>query len=360
MSNDPRLNQIQKLQMALQLLGEHTELRQELIQWIKTIEPCLNYTGSIREDITGPIVDALHTENDVYRKTLLDGTVFEFLFRTKIARDFLLAKPEHPSHVWEPQTTRLLHYLADCKPSGDILVGGAYFGDHAISLGVMLRNSVRKVHCFEPNLLQAKMLEKNIVLNHLENQLVVNTSGLWESSSKKLKLTGFDSFANAVEAADEEQGFQTVSIDDYVAGCASKLSVLMLDIEGAEYSALRGAESTLKTDRPQIVFEVHRDYVDWSDGILNTEIGQYLINLQYQLYAIRDFNTHEEMGSRCIELIPVESIMLVGPSHGFNMLAITDPKLIENPLFRIVKNVSPKLLRHKSAALHHPSDGLPD
>jgi hypothetical protein len=65
MSNDPRDLQGEKLQKALQLFGRDENLRKELIVMLMQAEKRINYSdGSIREDITGPIVDALHTEED--------------------------------------------------------------------------------------------------------------------------------------------------------------------------------------------------------------------------------------------------------------------------------------------------------
>lgn len=358
MANDPRDRDGSRLQQALLKLGRDTTLRTELMDWLKRAERRLDYSASVRDDITGPIIDALHSEQDVYEKQLADGTRFRFLYRTKIARDFILAEQEHPTHVWEPQTTRLLRHLA-AQGRGDVLIGGAYFGDHAVVLGVQLKGSGRLVHCFEPNVDQAAMLAANGQINALDN-LRINKQGLWHESSQRLRLDGFDSFANAVPAGAGDEGFETVTIDDYCGAQGRPISVLMLDIEGAELRALQGAARVLANDKPAVVFEVHRDYVDWSVGLGKTPICMLLAAAGYQLYAVRDFNTHQEMGSRCIELVPVDSVYLEGPPHGFNMLAVPDPALIAGSLFRQVKDVSPKLLRHKSPALHHPLDGLPD
>ncbi|MFC7461093.1 FkbM family methyltransferase [Hydrogenophaga defluvii] len=357
MANDPRDLDGSRLKQALLTLGRDPALRAELMQWLKRAEPHLHHSGSVRDDITGPIIDALHSEQDVYEKQLADGTRFRFLYRTKIARDFILADQERPSHVWEPQTTRLLQHLAAHCP-GDVLIGGAYFGDHAAVLGVQLKGSGRLVHCFEPNSDQAAMLTTNAQLNALDN-LRINELGLWHASSQRLRLDGFDSFANAVPAAGDE-GFATITIDAYAEAQGRPIGVVMLDIEGAELNALQGAAGVLARDKPAVVFETHRDYVDWSAGLATTPICSLLSNAGYQLYAVRDFNTHQEMGTRCIELIPVDSVYLEGPPHGFNMLAIADATLITGNLFRQVKNVSPKLLRHKSPALHHPIEGMPE
>jgi FkbM family methyltransferase len=214
------------------------------------------------------------------------------------------------------------------------------------------------VHCFEPNLEQSAMLAENIALNRLCN-VRVNRLGLWQTSDARLKLDGFDSFANAVPAAaDDAQSFRTVSIDDYRAAHGLKIGLVQLDIEGAEFGALQGAQRTLGEDRPHIVFEVHRHYVDWSQGLAQTEICRYLKGFGYTLFALRDFNSHREMHGLPIELVPLDEVYLEGPPHGFNMLAVQDASALAAPLFRRVSHVSPKLLAHKDPALHHPLDGL--
>jgi FkbM family methyltransferase len=357
-ANDPRDHDGQRLQQAMHRFGRDPSLRRELLQLLRRAEARLDGAGAVRDEITGPIADALHDERDRYEKTLADGTRLRFLFRTKIARDFLMAGDAPPSHVWEPQTTRLLLQLAR-RRDGDALVGGAYFGDQAILLARQMQPQHRRVHCFEPNPEQAAMLTENVQLNALDN-VVVQRAGLWSASDVRLKLEGFDSFASAVGAGPgDPDAFDTTSIDDYRADHGLRLGLIQLDIEGAEYHALLGAEATLARDQPDIVFEVHRHYVDWSRGLHRTDLCRYLQGLGYSLYALRDFNSHREMGHRPIELIPADKVYLDGPPHGFNMLALRDAAdWLQSPQLRIVEHVSPKLLAHKDPALHHPLDGL--
>lgn len=354
MSNDPRDLDGSRLRQALQKLGRDKLLRRELMDWLVRAEARFAKNLPVRDEVTGPIIDALHQDADQYEKVLSDGTKFEFLYRTKIARDFLLSQPSVPDHVWEPQTTRLLTHLADVS-SKDVLIGGAYFGDHAVLLGRRLLGAGRRVHCFEPNDDQRAMLARNAALNSLTN-LDIHSLGLWHESSTRLRLAGFDSFANAVPAADEQTGFQTITIDDYMERASRALSVLMLDIEGAELHALRGAWRTLEKDRPAVVFEVHREYVDWSSGLQSTDICRLLIEQGYRLFAVRDFNTNQDMSGRKVELVPAATVYLEGPPHGFNMLAVDADFAIDPDFFSIVEGVSPKLLWHKEPALHHPRD----
>ena len=131
----------------------------------------------------------------------------------------------------------------------------------------------------------------------------------------------------------------------------------MLDIEGLEYEVLKGAASQLKLNQdnaPNIVFEVHKSYVNWDNGLENSEIIKFLMSFGYKIYAVRDYNSNENMEGMPVEIIPVNEVYLEGPPHGFNMLAVKDERIIDNEVFKICHNVSPKLLKHKDPTLYQP------
>lgn len=132
-----------------------------------------------------------------------------------------------------------------------------------------------------------------------------------------------------------------------------------MDIEGSELPALQGALTFLKQPAgkaPNIIFEVHSYYVDWSKGLQNTAIVRLLRSLGYSVFAVRDFQSNVPMADCRVDLIKPEDVYLEGPPHGFNMLAVKDPGIVKKPLFRMVKDVSPKLLLHKDPALHWPQE----
>jgi FkbM family methyltransferase len=344
---------------ALAQIAADPARREDFVRALVAVEPRLAERDlDVREEITGPLVDALFGEDEVLTKRLSSGVVFEFLYRSKIARDFVMSTPEVPDHAWEPMTSKLLVDLA--RGARQVVVGGAYFGDHAILIARAVQASGGTVHAFEPNDDQRRMLVRNAGLNGLSN-IQARPEGLFSDSSHRLKLVGYDSFATA-EAAGAGEGFATVSIADYLASAGvSDLDLIVLDIEGGELAALRGAEPFLKRtagEAPAIVFEVHRSYVDWTNGLLETDIGRYLTGLGYSLFALRDFNSNVDMSGRAIELIPADSVYLEGPPHGFNMVAVKDPARFDRPGYVMMSGVSPKLLRHRDPALHHPLGGL--
>lgn len=351
----------QKLYQALSKIAGEPAWKDAFIKNILNFEKDIATFGvDVREDVSGPFVDALFNDDQVVRKQIADGTVFEFLYRSKIARDFVMSEPNVPDHAWEPQTSRLLVTLA--KGAKIVVVGGAYFGDQSILIAKEVAKSNGVVHAFEPNHDQRKMLMHNAKLNQLDN-IVPRSEGLWDNSTTKLALVGYDSFAypETVDAA-HDGAFQTVTIDEYLrAAGVERLDLIMLDIEGAEYRALKGAQSFLQQpvgQAPNIVFEVHRHYVDWSQGLEKTELIRYLTEFGYQVFAIRDFNSNYNLSTKPIEIIPAMDVYLEGPDHGFNMVAVKDVSLFDAPGFVICHGVSPKLLRHKDPSLHHPIGGL--
>jgi len=351
----------EKLLAALGMIAKNPAWRTEFVSAMQAFEKKIATPGvDIREDVTGPLVDALHDDDQIVRKELSDGTQLDFLYRSKIARDFVMSEPAKPDHAWEPQTSRLLVDLA--RRTKQVVVGGAYFGDQAVLIAKQAAKNGGTVHAFEPNNDQRRMLMHNAGLNNLTN-IVPRSEGLWDNSSTTLKLVGFDSFAHPeVAGAGSSDSFQTVTIQDYLrAAKVPQLDLIMLDIEGAELRALQGAQVFLDRpvgEAPNIVFEVHRHYVDWSNGLENTAIVKLLTDYGYKVFAVRDFNSNYDLSSKPVELIPADSVYLEGPAHGFNMVAVKDVSIFDSSNYRICKNVSPKLLRHKDPVLHHPIGGL--
>jgi FkbM family methyltransferase len=344
---------------ALRRIGETPAWRDAFVRKIVELEPSLATPGlDVREEVTGPIVDALFDDDQVVRKSLSSGVTFEFLYRSKIARDFVMSQPAAPDHAWEPQTSRILVDMA--TRAKQVVVGGAYFRDHAVLIAREVAKRGGVVHAFEPNNEQRAMLTRNAELNGLTN-IRPRPEGLWENSTTSLKLVGYDSFASA-EVGEGDDSFKTVTIADYLqAAGVDQLDLIVLDIEGAEFGALKGAEAFLaqpKGQAPDILFEVHRHYVDWTNGLLDTPIARFLTGHGYTLYALRDFNSNYDLSGKPVELIPAEAVYLEGPPHGFNMVAVKDVSVFEGPGYRICRDVSPKLLRHKDPALHHPIGGL--
>lgn len=311
---------------------------------------------SIREKITGPIVDKLYTDVDkVYVSDLQNGIKFKYKYKSKIMRDFILRHEKCPDHFWEPQTTKLLKLLS--KNIKNVFVGGAYIGDQVIYIAKELQHHQGICYTFEPNTDSFNLLKDNCELNHLDN-VVFNNKGLWHED-KTLIFVGDDSHASSQEAeACDEHGFEAVALNNYCTkNNISNIGLIMLDLEGGELNVLKGADKFLEMSEdlaPIVIFEIHSSYVDWNNGLEKTDIGEYLTLRGYSLYSIRDFQSNYPMGDSKIELVSAKTTILDGPAHGFNMIAVKNKKILENDNIVFHENLSPKLLLHRDKKIHFP------
>lgn len=352
------------LERALARIGTDVSARQSLITVLKDWESRHAVAGEdVRETTTGPIVDLLYAEadcvtHDVRFRDRVSGQdhdlTISLLYRSKVGREYALADAG-PDHVWEPQTTKLL--LSMARDARTALIGGAYAGDHVIAMMAFMAANAGVCHCFEPNREQADMLRRNADANGLSNYRLSN-DGLWNTTTK-LVMVGSDSHAHPeVHTGQDGEVFQGLSLDDYCRDNAIRsLDIIMLDIEGGEIEALKGAAGMLAhppETAPEIIFEIHRSYVDWSDGLDRTPICALLIEHGYTLYAIRDYQGNVHMPEAPVEIVPIETCYLEGPPHGFNIFASKRSDCIERHGLRVCENVSPKLLKHRDPALHHP------
>jgi len=327
---------------------------QELSQWLD-LNPCLDFDA--RKNILYPLLDQIFCETDKFNIQLQNGLNFEFLYRSNIAKEILLRDLQIPNHIWEPMTTRSVELAIRHRP-GSVVVGGAYFGDHALIAAHELRESKSPglVICVEPNHEQRAILEDNATLNNLSTSILSLDSVLWSSSGLKFSLAASDSHAAVI--SDEKAQYLSQTIDAILAHQnISDVSLILIDIEGSEEMALRGASSVLSAppDRaPIIISEIHKNYVDWSAGLAETSIVQCLLDYDYSVFALRDSQSNWSLGLNVPEIIPLDRVYLEGPPHGFNLIAAKDTSFFEVNNFRIVHDVSPKYLRHRDPALHLP------
>lgn len=349
------------LESVFRFLKAHPGKRQLFIDHLVKIEPFLqaDTDSNIREQVTGPIVDAMFEEGEQLSKTIESGLKYEFRYSSKIARDFLMASSEKPDHVWEPQTTKAL--LALAKSSKAVLIGGAYFGDQALLIANALGSSGH-CYCFELSSANMGMLQNNVAINGIKN-LSVHQLALWSEDDRNINLTGLDSHASPQEAGINSTGtlFKSKTIDRFCKERGvSQLDIIMLDIEGGETAALQGAKNILSqpsSTAPAVICEIHSSYVDWTKGLRSTDLVETLLQHGYEVFALRDYQGNEPMRGKPVELVEIDTAVIAGPPHGFNLLAVKSRKRLDPAIFRICNHVSPKLLHHRDPAIFAP---LPD
>jgi FkbM family methyltransferase len=317
--------------------------------------PCIDFDSRVA--LLYPLLDQIYSSGDRLSLTLENGLRLDYLYKSNIAKEILLRERENPSHAWEPMTTRVVELAIRYRP-GPVLIGGAYFGDHAMIAAKELQDGKHAgpVICVEPNEEQGQLLLENAAINGLSPWLRLVKSVLWDREGLRFNLNDQDSHASV--ELDDSAACLSETIDHIVSDQLSEgISLLMLDIEGSEEKALAGARSVLSlaADRaPVIIVEIHRKYVDWDCGLSNTEMVRFLVGYGYHVYALRDCQSNWELGLEAPEIIPLEDVYLSGPPHGFNLIASKDEHFFDASGFKRVSNVSPKYLRHRDAKLHAP------
>lgn len=351
------------LAKALATAGKDERLRELIFDALREADLNAEDPAAFREQVRWPLVLSLLGEAGTHRVVLDNGLVFEVAPDSRIEKSLLLSTVAHPDHVWEPQTTKLLAALG--ADASQVIVGGAYIGDHVLPIAKATsgRNPSGVVHAFEPMERAFNRLLRNLEINDITN-VVPRRLGLWDRSNTTLRLEGHLALASSLPVDDRQDSslgevIESVSIDDYVNDARmSGVGLIMLDTEGGEERALAGARKQLERewpDAPQVVFEVHRNFVDWSDGLENTSIIKFMTERGYKVFAIRDLHSNYPMTGQPIEVIPVDRVYLDGPPHGFNLLASKEPGIVERLGLVVIKDVSPKLILDKDPALHHPT-----
>jgi FkbM family methyltransferase len=350
---------------ALAGAGKSEHLRNAIFEALRKAETDAADPTTFRDHVRWPLVLSLLREVKDHRVVLENGLAIDVSADSRIEQAFLLSSMTHPDHVWEPQTTRLLVALSGGVDH--IVVGGAYIGDQVLPLAraASMRTPPGWIHAFEPLGWAFERLRHNLNLNSITN-VVPQRVALWDRSNAALRIEGHSGLTSTVpveveqEAEQEQAGevIASVTIDDYVhtQGLPS-VGLIMLDTEGGEERALYGADDLLSRplmEAPNLVFEIHRKFVDWTGGLPNTAIIRFLTTRGYSVFAVRDFQGNYPMSGHPIEIIPVDHVYLEGPPHGFNVMAIKDAGLVQRLGLRVVQGVSPKLLLHKDPALHHP------
>ncbi len=143
-----------------------------------------------------------------------------------------------------------------------------------------------KVYAFEPDRNNYLTCREKIDHCGWQNISLVN-AGLWrEDTWVKLENAG-TAGAHLVEAGeDEKHCVRAVSLDTVVDG-KDKISLIKLDIEGAELEALQGAERIIRRDRPKLAVCIYHKKEDY------WQIPYYLKSLapEYRFY-IRHYSNY--------------------------------------------------------------------
>jgi FkbM family methyltransferase len=176
--------------------------------------------------------------------------------------------------LWDGPAIALFTYRDEYEPElralerllrpGDCLVdAGANYGIYTV-VGASLVGPSGRVLAFEPAAEQFAILRTNIELNGLENAVPFRLA-LSERAGEAFLYrhgnnSGLFSLGKGESFTGDTELVEMRTLDDVLEeDGARRVSVIKLDVEGAEELILRGCSRMLERDRPAIIFEVLPD-----------------------------------------------------------------------------------------------------
>ncbi len=185
------------------------------------------------------------------------------------------------SYEFEKQTQ-----FASLVREGDTVYDlGAHVGFYSL-LASKLTGRNGHVFSFEPFPQNITSFKRHISLNRIENIKLFEAGVSRKSGEAFFENAGSSSVGKISSVSGIHIGL--VSIDELIAKHEIlPPKVIKMDIEGAEYDALRGAEQTLQTYAPAILFATH-------SGQLRSDCIGFLEGLGYSVKPVSSGKSVEE------------------------------------------------------------------
>ena len=187
-------------------------------------------------------------------------------------------------NLWEPPVQLVLRDL--CKPGSVVFDVGANVGGLTAVMSRLV--GPRGVVCsFEASPRIFGHLEQNLVKQGFHNATAYHRA-VFSQSGRRMRIYPGDHLNDSLLAqhtADNNTQVMyahTVSLDDFVAETKLVPDLIKMDIEGAEFDALRGAEHLIATARPHLILEQQSDDVRCFEFL--RERGYFAVNVNnYQI-----------------------------------------------------------------------------
>ncbi len=152
------------------------------------------------------------------------------------------------------------------RPNQCCVDAGAHVGFYALQMAIWTAPAGRVV-AFEPNPTARDVLKRNVLLNDLSSRIIVEGAAVGEADGRATLfdagntsgLSRLGSPNPASRGAGRTVDVPVVALDDYCRSRAPRPDWLLIDVEGAEINALRGAQALLSDRMLGVVVEIHED-----------------------------------------------------------------------------------------------------
>lgn len=138
-------------------------------------------------------------------------------------------------------------------PGQVVIDAGACWGDTALYFADLVAGAPHgEVHAFEFSPDSLTVLERNLEMNpSLAKRIRIVERALWSSTDEELAFRPLGQLTTLAHGGDQRT--RTITLDAFVENAGiERVDWIKMDIEGAEFHALRGAEQTLRAHRPTL------------------------------------------------------------------------------------------------------------
>ena len=200
----------------------------------------------------------------------------------------------------------VLNFFNNYVKEGMVVIdAGAHIGLHSAILA-QKTGPTGKVIAFEPTPDTFELLKKTIAINGIQGTVIPMQQALAAEKGKAtfyvstVPATNSNSLSDNKRANVNEKAIEVdiTTIDDLVSEQSlSRVDLIKIDVEGAEYSLLKGATATLTKFHPRISLDVHPIPIkNFGDSL--GEIWDFVIKHDYKVYYHHHLMTREEFIKR--------------------------------------------------------------
>jgi FkbM family methyltransferase len=211
--------------------------------------------------------------------TLINGMKMQVVWTDSVGSEI------RSEGCYEPEVVSV--FLSNIKPGDTVIDAGAHVGQYSL----LAAGSGCTVHSFEPEPKTFAILSANVAQNTLNtvflNQFALaethHQAALYRASSDNI---GASSLVPNKYTSAPSTLVSCVPLDEYaVARGNPRISLIKIDVEGAELSVLRGARSVISRDRPRLIVEFN-ETTQSASGQSCSNIADFLRSFGYRLWRI--------------------------------------------------------------------------
>lgn len=207
---------------------------------------------------------------------------------------------------YELHTQLLLNKVL--KPGDRVLDIGANIGMVTLHAANLV-GETGKVEAFEPNPQCQEQIQNAIDINKI-TQIKLHPFGLSDADAQlELKLNHTHSGIGTFAEMDPDEIVQSTTAhvkngDAFFDPSSKTPKIIKIDVEGFEYRALKGMESTLRQWLSMVVMEMNDNHLKRAGTSCN-ELGAFMIRLGYKPFDVR---VKRSIMRYRLDLVPVDGL----------------------------------------------------